>query len=174
MLQSGNFLIKLNQWYYENKSLFIWTSFKIFNLKIIPKILLEILLIIIWIENRKVFTCDPNYLASHPNWLRSISCSKSYTAVCFLFILYYLWNMNAFESCFAALCRWRETTWSRCTSAQRNIQRHLNSWEWWIDVVEWPSHLEWMKIPNHETHHDCLSVPLYNNVHVSLVITMFA
>ncbi len=133
MSQSGNFLIKLNQWYYENKSIFIWTSFKMFNLKIMPKIKLEInweikleiLLIIFWIENRKVFTCDPNYLASHPNWLRSIYCSKSYTAVCRLFILYYLWNMNAFKSCFAALCRWRETTWPRCISAQRNIKKTL-------------------------------------------------
>ena len=66
--------------------------------------------------------------------------------------------MNAFESCFAALCRCRETTWPRCTSAQRNIQRLLSSWEWWIDGrVTIAFRIN--KNPDHETHHDCLSVP---------------
>ncbi len=74
-----------------------------------------------------------------------MSCSKSNTAVCYLFILYYLWNMNAFESCFAALCRWRETTWPRCTSTQKIFK---DSWalENGESMGEWPSHLEWMKI----------------------------
>ncbi len=57
-----------------------------------------------------------------------------------------------------ALCRWRKTTWPRCTSAQRNIQRLLSSWEWWIDGRVTIA-FRMNENPNHETHHDCLPVP---------------
>ena len=66
--------------------------------------------------------------------------------------------MNAFESCFDAFYRCRETTWPRCTSAQRNIQRLLSSWEWWIDGRVTIA-FRMNENPDHETHHDCCLSP---------------
>ena len=129
------------------------------KLEINCEILLEILFIIIWIENRKVFTCDSNYLASHPNWLRSISCFKSYTAVCYLFILYYLSEIWMPLNLALLHCVDDEKQLGLDVSAQRNIQRLLSSWEWCIDGRVTIA-FRMNENPDQETHHDCLPVPL--------------